>query len=182
MNLLLIIGILMAEAQGVTDLGVITERKGIMLEACTNRTDFVRFEVELQALRFPSNAVMFVKTNALLTMEDLVAMPPGPVVMGVKSVCADGAESPMALFRLDVRRDPPKAPNARIVSLPVAPSHVSTLRDAMRAVRSNPVDPPAPNFEFFQRMEDSRDTNQSYSDHMIQMHRFWIEHQGRRNQ
>lgn len=181
MTILLILGLL---SQGVTDLGVITERKGIMLEACTNRTDFVRFEVELQALRFPSNTVTFVKTNALLTLEELVAMPPGPVVMGVKSVCADGAESPMALFRMDVRRDEPKAPRAKVVALPVAGQSGTTLRDAMRAVRDKPVEPPAApesgHVPIPREMPNS--DRSSYSDWAIQMNRFWIEHQGRRNQ
>lgn len=180
MIVVLILGLL---SQGITDLGVITERKGIMLEACTNRTDFLHFKVELQALRFPSNTVAFVKTNALLTMEDLVAMPPGPVIMGVSSTCRDGSESPMALFRMDVRRDPPKAPTARVVGLPVSEQSKTTILDAMRAVRSKPVDPPALSgvvrTEMFP-MPNS--TNNSYSDWVIQMHQFWLEHQGRRNQ
>lgn len=180
MTILLILGLL---SQGITDLGVITARNGIALESCTNRSDFLYFKVELQALRFPSNSVAFVNTNGLVTLEDLVAMPPGPVIMGVKSVCLDGAESRVALFRLDVRRDPPKPPTARVVGIPNTPADRDSLTNAMRSVRAKPVESPSPpGIAQVQMLPMPNSTNKSYSDHMIEMHQFWLEHQRRRNQ
>lgn len=166
MIILLILGLL---GQGITDLGVITDRTAILLERCTNRTDFLHFKVELQALRFPSNTVIFTTANSMLKLEDLAAMPPGPVIMGVSSECRDGAASPIALFRLDLRRDPPKPPTARVVGLLNTPKEGrASLTNAIQAARQRAIEgPPLPG------------ESKTYSDHMRDMQRFRNEHRRR---
>lgn len=178
--------IIQIHSQEITDLGVITDRRGIILSACTNRTDFARFQVELQALRFPSNSVTFSTTNAMLTLDDLVAMPPGLALLGLRSICSDGDESPVSLFRLDVRRDPPKAPKAHVVSL-LKQSPAESLSNAVRVIRQRKAltDPPPPPGQTNVPVRSASPLpndqgSTSYSEAMEEMHRFWVEHQRRR--
>lgn len=127
----------------LTQLGVMTDRRAIILERSTERPDHAFFRVELQALGWPSNTVQFVKTNALLTMNDFSGMT-GPCIMAVHSVCSDGGESGPALFRLDVRRDPPDRPTAKMIWLLNTNRATSTTRD-LRLLRTNMVvEPQAP--------------------------------------
>lgn len=169
----------------VTDLGVMTPNRAIALEPCTNRADFLHFVVELKAASFWTNYHQFVTTNRLLTMDDFASMPPGPIAMGVRSVCQDGEESPISLFRLDIRRDPPKPPKASAVHLGAHPSRQS-LTNAFRSLHANPVEPPpAPgttNKPTGGPLPNGRP--ETYSDHMIAMQKFWSEHNEakRRNQ
>src|SRR6185369_1596579 len=76
-------------AQPITDLGVITPSRAIVLEKCTNRTDFVQFVVEVQGMNkteWSSNYVRFSTTNAILKIDDFAPILPGPAVMAVKSI------------------------------------------------------------------------------------------------
>ncbi len=163
-----------------------TPNRAVILEKCTNRTDFSRFTVELQAMRWPSNYVKFTTTNDVLKMDDFIAMPPGLCVMGVKSTCADGEESAISLFKLDIRRDAPAAPKAHVVSTG-APVFRNSLSNSIRIRRTI-------SFENPPTMDGSVMTNiisseplpngkpETYSDGVLKMQKFYAEHQGRRNQ
>lgn len=127
----------------VTQLGVMTDKRAIILERATDRTDHAFFRVELQALGWPSNTVQFVKTNALMTINDFDGIT-GQCLMAVHSVCAAGEESSPALFRLDVRRDPPDQPTAKMIWLLNTNRPIERPRD-LRLLRTNVVvSPPAP--------------------------------------
>lgn len=179
-------------AQPVTDLGVMTPNRAIVLEKCTNRNDFVNFTVEIKGRAetgWSSNYVKFTTTNSILRMQDFAPILPGPCVMSVKSVCADGEESPLSLFKLDIRRDGPKAPQAHLVSTGAMPSHTS-LTNAMRAARQRPVQmPSAP----FVQQGSAAQTNilpianpmpngkpETYSEGILRMERFYASRQGKR--
>lgn len=175
---------LSALGQEITDLGVITAHRGIMLEKCTNRADFFQFKVELIAQRWPSNKVEFTTTNEMLTLVDFQAMPPGPCIMGVRSICADSEESNIALFRVDVRRDPPKRPRAHVVQIGGAMIHRPTteglIQSHLRNLTNQAVQmPPMP-----AGMTSAVPTRayvgplpggdgKTYSEHMQAMHEFY---------
>jgi hypothetical protein len=99
-------------AQEITDLGVVSPHRAITLVKDTNQVDFLHFKIDLVALRWPSNSVTFTTTNDMLTLDQFMPMPPGPCIVGVRSVYSDGDESNISLYRVRVRRDPPKAPQA----------------------------------------------------------------------
>lgn len=103
---------LAVHAQEITNLGVVSPRRGLVLERDTNQVDFLHFKIDLVALRWPSNSVTFTTTNDILTLDQFMPMPPGPCIMGVRSVYSDGDESNVSLYRVRVRRDTPKAPKA----------------------------------------------------------------------
>ena len=184
----MIIVLLLLLAQPLTDLGVMSPNRAVILEKCTNRADFVHFTVELQAMRWPSNYFKFTTTNEVLKMDDFMPMPPGPCVMAVKSTCVDGEESPLSLFKLDIRRDGPKAPRARMISTG-APPFRNSLTNAMRAQREQPVQLPASPFVevgsgktniIAKPLPDGKP--ETYSDGVLKMQRFYAEHQGRRSE
>lgn len=131
-------------SQPITDLGVMTPNRVILLEPCTNRTDFQMFKIELQALRWPSNFFSFNASNNVLTIEDFNAMPPGPCVMGVRSVHKDSDESPIELFKLDIRRDPPKPVRATVIQKIGGNSSPQSLSNAFHARRVSGPKPPLP--------------------------------------
>lgn len=167
----MILTLLLLLAQPITDLGVMSPNRVVILQPCTNRADFVHFIVELQATRWPSNYAKFTTTNSVLRMDDFLAMPPGPCVIGLRSVCADSEESPISLFKVDIRRDAPKAPRAHMVTTGNYQSP-QTLSNAMNSIRTNAlVIPPLPNGK-----------PETYSDSVLKMQRFYAEHQGRRNE
>lgn len=203
MKLLIILLLYVADlsaAPDITDLGVMTPNRIILLEPCTNRADFVRFEVELHGLRFPSNIVSFATTNSAMPMEAFTTMPPGPVLMGVRTVCADGDVSGWSTFRFDLRRDPPKPPRARSVTV-ISKAEPQAFTNVIRSLRDIPIEePPTPGKTNAppSRSGPLPDGKQrTYSESMIEMHnlvqrldpiaqgemyRFWNGHKGRRNQ
>lgn len=173
-------------AQPVTDLGVMTPNRAVILEKCTNRTDFLHFTVELQAMRWPSNYIRIVTTNAILKMDDFAPMPPGPCAMAVMSTCADGEQSALSLFKLDIRRDPPVAPKAHMVSIHGS-RFGNSLTNAFRALRERSAILPAtpgqandPTVLNFSPLPGGKP--ETYSEGVIKMQQFYAEHQGRRNQ
>jgi hypothetical protein len=188
---------LSALGQEITDLGVITAHRGIILEKCTNRTDFFQFKIELIAQRWPSNKVEFTTTNEMLTLVDFQAMPPGPCIMGVRSICVDSDESNIALFRVDVRRDPPKKPRARAVQIGTGQVPVrGTTEGLIKSLKENQaaISPPLPPMpEGMPLPEGMRTASvrvaeplpggsaKTYSEHMQAMHEFYSK-QGRRSQ
>ncbi len=178
---------LSALGQEITDLGVITANKGIILERCTNRTDFFQFKVELIAMRWPSNKFEFTTTNELLTLDNFAAMPPGPCIMGVRSICADSDESNISLFRVDVRRDPPTAPRARSVQVgrgnyvPRRQSAEGLIQSRLQNLTNSPGPmPPMPpgmpastNQSRYAAPLPGSDGGKTYSEHMQAMHEFY---------
>lgn len=106
-------------AQEVEDLGVLTPRNGIQLDKATTRGDVKTFIVEFLPQTPPTNAVSRVYTNehSLVKISDLPELPSGPVVMGVKTIGADGVESEIALYRFDLRRGNPPKPRAYATAL-----------------------------------------------------------------
>lgn len=180
---------LSALGQEITDLGVITAHRGIILERCTNRADFFQFKIELIAQRWPSNTFTFTTTNSMLTLEDFSAMPPGPCIMGVRSICVDSDESNISLFRVDVRRDPPKAPRARTVQIG-GTNAVRTTEGLLRSRRENqahvmpPMPPMPPGAVPVRAMATDAvmatvpaplpgGSSKTYSEHMQSMHEFY---------
>jgi hypothetical protein len=177
---------LSALGQEITDLGVISANRGIILERCTNRTDFFQFKVELIALRWPSNKFEFTTTNDLLTLDNFAAMPPGPCIMGVRSVCTDSDESNISLFRVDVRRDPPTAPRARSVQVgranyvPRRYTAEGVLQSRLHNLTNSPGPmPPMPPGMFMPKERQVSmeplpgGSGKSYSEHMQSMHEFY---------
>lgn len=170
-TLLLLFVALAVTASDITDLGVLSSRRGIVLEKCTNRADFAHFKIELLAQRWPSNSFTFTTTNSLLTLQDFLAMPPGPCLMGVREVTADGDESSLSLFKVDIRREPAAAPRAHVTQLAELRPAVSPTTKAMIAIRTKQAVPLPP-------LPDG--TNRSYSEHMIRMHDFYTRRAGAR--
>lgn len=178
----MIFALLLILSQPVTDLGVMSPNRVMILEKCTNRSDFVNFTIELQAMRWPSNYFKFTTTNEVLKMDDFLSMPPGPCVMGVKSMCADGEESAISLFKLDIRRDGPVAPRARIISSGHPPFR-NSLSNAFRSRREGAIVYPAlpgqTNVPTATPLPNGKP--ETYSDGVLKMQQFYA-HEGRRNQ
>lgn len=128
--LLLLVGVSAADETDPDDLGVITATVGVGLEPCKTRKDFDHFLIEFLPQQWPTNKVTLVTTNKLLVLDDLVAVPHGPTLMGVRSVCADGTESPIRVYKLDIRRDPPTTPRAYRVFTATKP-HVSPTTEQL---------------------------------------------------
>jgi hypothetical protein len=176
--------------QEITDLGVITQHRGIVLEKCTNRVDFFQFKVELIAQRWPSNKFEFTTTNEVLTLDDFAAMPPGPCIMGVRSICADSDESNISLFRVDVRRDPPKAPRAHVTQIGRGMIHRPTTEGLIQSRLHNLTNQPVPMPPMPPGMTNKATAYvgplpggkaTTYSEHMQAMHEFYSK-PGRRSQ
>jgi hypothetical protein len=165
-----------------------TPNSAVILEKCTNRADFVHFTVEIQGLvqtGWSSNYVKFTTTNSILRMPDFDPILPGPCVMAVKSSCADGEESAISLFKLDIRRDAPKPPKAHVVSTG-APPFRNSLSNVFRSRRVTGGQPPSPAVlmrpnvtnVFGQPLPGGKP--ETYSDGVISMQqKFYAEHLGR---
>lgn len=140
--LLLALAIVGLHAQ-VTDLGVITERSIITLEKCQRRHDFAAFKVEIipRNLRGWTNKVEFVTTNEFLTLADLQAVPDGIAVMGVRQVCADSSVSTVAVFKIDVQRDPPDPPRAYVSTI-LTNAPEQKIEHVLQSMADKPTPPP----------------------------------------
>lgn len=152
-------------AQEIEDLGIVSRRRSIILERCTNRTDFVKFVIEIQPAG-SSNTVTLIRTNDFLSLADFGAVPAGKLTMGVHSVCADGEESPVALYRLEVKRSAPTSPRARSITVAAtnAPPTLINALEHHRRARTNHVEhPPLPGGMALPMMDG---TNKTYNDHM----------------
>jgi hypothetical protein len=134
----------LARGDNIEDLGVITPRRSIVLERCATRNDFMHFVIEL---RQGTNLLfMVMTTNTVLTVDGVLdVVQDGRAVMGVKSICLDGAESPMAVYRFEVRREGPTAPVARAIGV-IAPLPDFRLDDVLRDRKEleKPLPPPVP--------------------------------------
>lgn len=130
----------------ITDLGVIGTHSIIILEKCQRRADFARFKVEIlpRNARGWTNKVVINTTNEFLKIGDLMAVPEGVAIMGVRSYCANGDPSPVALFKIDVQRAPPDKPTARKAEILHMPSE-QMIEHVIEAVEAVPhIDPPMP--------------------------------------
>src|SRR5688572_13346651 len=101
--------ILTATAAEIIDLGVVSELSVIRLERPGRRADFVGFEVQISR-RGNTNKVNFTTTNYFLSITNLVTVPEGRSVLGVRSKFADGTVSAWKLSRIDVQRGPEEPP------------------------------------------------------------------------
>lgn len=143
---LLILFLCQGQAADIVDLGVITPDRYIQLEKCERRKDFGLFKVEIipRNLRGWTNKVTFTTTNDVITMEDLAAVPDGLAVMGVRQICADSSVSPVAIFKIDVQRDPPDAPKATVVGI-LRNRGEQKIEHVLDAIQNRPSpEPPMP--------------------------------------
>lgn len=146
-KLLFIIPLLWAGASAqiqVEDLGVITDRNAIILSRDPPRKDYAGYMIEFLPQFAPTNKVTLYITNEMILLENLVAVPHGPAIVGIRSVCKDGSESPVSLYTLDIRRDAPHPPNARMIGR-ITPQTHQTVEDVVENYRRRGIlIPPAP--------------------------------------
>lgn len=135
MKTLLLATLISAAAGELIDLGTITPNKAWVLERNTSRPDFSHFEADLLSLAPTSNRVTLVLTNDLLTITNLAALPSGPTIMSLTSICEDGSESEPVLFKLDIRRAEPPPPSIRVIELIDGSDVTNRLQHAMRNFR-----------------------------------------------
>lgn len=147
----------------IIDLGVVSTRNAIVLE---KRPDFAFFILHLLPQNWPTNMVSIVKTNDVLTLKDLDRVPSGDVVMEVKQISKDGAESPTLSFKFDVRRYDPEA----VIYLTKDQQWqvVRALQEAERNAppipgETRPQPPPPPQSAL------PGGTNKSYAEHLHEM-------------
>lgn len=93
-------------AEPIIDLGVVSTRRAIVME---KHPDFGFFIIHLLPQNWPTNLIAIIKTNEVLTLNDLDRVPSGDVVIEVKQICKDGSECPTSSFKIDVRRYDPEA-------------------------------------------------------------------------
>lgn len=144
-GLLAYVSILLAVAQepDIIDLGVFTPRIGIALDRIDDRKDFKEFRIEFLPQNPPTNMVAITHTNDLLTVADVAMLPSGPTIMGVRSVAMDGSESPVSLYRFDLRRAGPPAPMARPIHIAAEEPERSTTNALRRVIERRATHTPA---------------------------------------
>lgn len=130
-----------ASAEEIVDLGVFNQEKLIRLHACPTRKDFLHFIVEVLPQEPPTNKVSFTTTNNFLAINDLYFVSFGQVLLAVRSVCTDGTESAISLFKIDVRRSPPSKPTAEIVHV-LRPRIRQSLEELIESHRQTNNAPP----------------------------------------
>lgn len=146
MKKLLAIGLFVSffcSAQEIEDLGIVSRHRAIILD--TNQTDRILYKIEMRSLMPSSNRFELTTTNDVLTVDSFAAMPPGPVLLGVRYYSPDGEESDLSVYRVTVRRGPGRRPNARGVgvhSTNTTPWRTRTLESAL--ANSKLLAPPAP--------------------------------------
>ena len=188
---LLVIAAIEASADtDIEDLGVITPKKEIVLEHTAERSDIRHFLLDFAPIAAPTNQIHFVSTNDTLRVDNLGALPSGPILMTVRTACKDGSVSAPRLYRFELWRAEPPAPRARVVEIlggeeertnsiaqiletrrTIERSKLPTPplpTDARRVTASSPI-PPA--------VEPPRPlpsgTNKTYSEHLDSMARFY---------
>jgi hypothetical protein len=132
------------QGQEIENLGIVTARRGLILERQnTNRADFVHFVLEFKGANF--NDTILIKTNDFLSLKDLGMIPDGHMVMGQTEVYSDGDESPVALFRVEVRRT--KLLKSKARGITIAGTNHAGLHEILqerRAGITNAVGAPMP--------------------------------------
>jgi hypothetical protein len=107
---------ILASAAEVTDLGVVSTGVNLHLDRDERRKDFAAFKVEIlpRNLRGWTNKVEFTTTNSVLTLKDFQAVPDGPAILGIKTICSNGDASVFVLFKIDIQRDEPDPPKVHL--------------------------------------------------------------------
>lgn len=116
----------------IVDLGVITNHRAILLSAATNRSDFLMFRIGLTAIGNAGMDTNFTTTNRILQAKDMRGIPFGPVLLGVRTVCEDGSESPVAIFRFELRTEGPRRPTA---STTIVSGGIIATNESLKAMR-----------------------------------------------
>lgn len=163
-------------AEPITDLGTVSERRGIILEKCKRRTDFNSFTIDFFPKSWPTNRVSITTTNELLTLADLGRLPSGQIIMAVKQTCDDGAESPLAYFTFEILRSNPSPVRAHGVAI-LTPEPSQSAAEGLRAIRQNAASeaesnaPPIPGVIQFEppRSALPGGTNKTYGEHLDDM-------------
>lgn len=133
----------LADDTDVEDLGLFTPRRGITLDKI-DAAAFKEFRVEFIPQNPPTNVVAITTTNELLTVEDVPMLPSGPTIMGVRTIAIDGGESPVQLYRFNLRRAGPPAPRARTTFLPSSEPERSTTNAVRRVIERRKAEAPEP--------------------------------------
>lgn len=143
----------------VIDLGVVSSRRAIVME---KSPDFGFFIISLLPQNWPTNLIAIIKTNEVLTLNDLDRAPSGDVIVEVKQICKDGSECPTSTFKIDVRRYDPEA----VIYL-TKDQQWEVVRAMEEAERNTPPIPgatrPPPNPSAL-----PGGTNKSYGEHMAE--------------
>lgn len=172
-------------AEEIEDLGVLTPNKAILLEKDTTRPDWHHFVAELVPALPPTNVVTLILTNEYLTLSNLVALPSGPTLLGLRSACLDDTQSATKLFKFEIRRDAPPKPKARMIHvLPTKPPEKDDVHKALQRQHSGQLrsPPPMPGQIAALRFPGPlpHATNQSYAQHLDAMADFYASHANRR--
>jgi hypothetical protein len=180
-----------ADTTDVEDLGTITENVGIALEPATNRPDVQHFLIEILPQQWPTNKVVITTTNRVLMLEHLTAVPHGTNLMAVRTIASDNSESPIKLFRFDLRRDTPNVPSAHRIWIA---RHKTTnslehyFHSRRQALTNSLETPPIPGQTnkpaALRGSPLPNGTPKTYSDHIDDMRKFYASHSEgqRRNQ
>lgn len=128
------------------DLGVITDRRAVILESPYEVSDFRHFTLDFMPMVPPTNKITLVLTNGILTLSNLAALPSGRMVLGLRSTCLDGSESAVKLYRLTIRRGDPPKPTAKVITLIRGSAEETNIteRALIRVREMRPVVPPPP--------------------------------------
>lgn len=136
-----------ALASDIIDLGVLSERRAVLLRPSTE-PDFSHYDIEL---RWINVVQKLTTTNQLLTIYDIPAR--GRATLWIRAVCLDGSEGPVRGYVVWVRRDQPAPVIAEMVSTP-APETILNLRNHMNT--NGP--PPAPRRQSVDHILETRRT------------------------
>lgn len=157
------------------DLGVISPRRAITLNPESDRPDFLNFTLELLPKRSPTNMVTLTITNLSISVEDLVRVPSGRVVMVWWANYADGTQSEASTDSFFLSRGRPAKPSAT----PTTIGHTNEApRSATNELRKRWVAPPMPSLPGQVEKSAARfppplphGTNKAYAQHLDEMAR-----------
>ncbi len=144
--LLLCLFSVLSRGQEIIDLGVVGKNSIILLEKCERRKDFSQFKIEVlpRNLRGDTNKIQLFTTNEFLRLSDLSGVPEGPAILGVRSYCTNGDVSPLALFSINVQREPPNRPKARVLTAITQPESEQKIDQVIDQLQNKVVTPPLP--------------------------------------
>lgn len=140
MTLLLLCLILGAD---LPHLGTITPRRPVALSANSTRPDFHCFIVEARP-QDSTNVFTITITNGVLSVSNMVQVPSGSGIIGVRSCFKDGEESEPALYRYDLRRAKPPKPSATPLHILGTPEQPNSLTNELRKIRGSRQVPTPP--------------------------------------
>lgn len=118
----LIILIALTTCFAIDDIGIMSDRTSIQFEPCSRR-GAVLYKIEVKSGAMTNEIVT---TNAWLRLDSFAGVPNGPATLTVRSFCSDSSQSPPAVFRVNIQREPPAKPKAKIMNIltPSAPMPV----------------------------------------------------------